>query len=144
MFERIISDPEIVENYQPKIWSRPRVPSQDSLDDGDADDDDAVDSPWVITLENFITPQEAQFLIDQGAAIGYHRSADVGKQKADGTYGDDINDQRTSENAWCENACADHPVTVDIMQRIERITGIPATNSESLQLLRYDVGQFCE
>ena len=141
MFERIISDPEIVERYQPKVWARP------TLADGD-DSADKVDylvnSPWVVTLENFLSADEATILIDHGSKLGYERSADVGELLEDGSFEDDVNEGRTSENAWCEEECKEDPVTTGIMERIEFVSGIHANYSESLQLLRYEPGQFCK
>jgi prolyl 4-hydroxylase len=139
MFERILSDPAIVARFEPKVWARPTLAPGDT--DADAVDY-LIDSPWVVTLENFLNASEAKVLIEWGGEIGYERSADVGEEEEDGSFGDDINDDRTSENSWCDDGCAEDPVTVDIMHRMEAITGIPANNSESLQLLRYEVGQF--
>lgn len=141
MFERIITEPEIVERFQPKVLSRPTLAPEDI----DADEVDyLIDGPWVVTLENFVSATEAQFFIDIGGEIGYKRSADVGEEMEDGSYDDSVNDGRTSENAWCEEDCKSHAITLDVMSRMEFITGIPTGNSESLQLLRYEVGQFCK
>lgn len=138
MFERIITDPEIVKRFQPKVWARPTVAPGDVLDEVDY----LIDSPWVVTLENFINATEAQFLIDFGGEIGYERSADVGEELEDGSYDDDVNEDRTSTNAWCEGSCQSHEITTSIMARMQSVTGIPPENSEALQLLRYEVGQF--
>lgn len=35
------------------------------------------------------------------------------------------------------------PIAQDVVNRIEQVTLIPQTNSESLQLLRYGEGQVC-
>jgi len=43
---------------------------------------------------------------------------------------------------WCEKECFDDPVAQRIMGRMANITGIPVTNQEDLQILRYDVGNF--
>lgn len=45
----------------------------------------AAGGPWVITMENVVTEEEAERLIELGAVEGYKRSTDVGKMKADGT-----------------------------------------------------------
>lgn len=45
----------------------------------------ATDGPWIITMENVVTEDEAGRLIELGAVEGYKRSTDVGKMKADGT-----------------------------------------------------------
>lgn len=140
MFERILSDPEIVERFEPKVWARPTLALGDSVDQVDY----LIDSPWVVTLESFLNATEAEYLIEAGAKIGYARSADVGEVQEDGTFEDYVNEWRTSENAWCHGSCKDHEITVEIMERMEFVTGIHSNYSEALQLLRYKVGQFCE
>ena len=122
MFERIISDPDIVQRYQPKVWARPSLAPEDAAK-GEENVDYLIDSPWVVTLENFINASEADFLIEAGGEVGYERSADVGEMLEDGSFNDDINEGRTSENAWCEDECRQHPITTDIMNRMETVTG---------------------
>ena len=84
MFERIISDPDLVQRYEPKVWARPSLAPGDVMDEVDY----LIDSPWIVTLENFINATEAQFLIETGGEIGYHRSADVGQELEDGSFDD--------------------------------------------------------
>jgi prolyl 4-hydroxylase len=124
MFERIVADfPKV------NIFSRPS-------------DDRAEDGPWVITIDNFLTDEECERLIELGHLKGYERSADVGKMNWDGTFEDSINDGRTSTNAWCEEDCQSDAKTKSVLEKIENLTGIPEQCSESLQLLRYEPGQF--
>jgi prolyl 4-hydroxylase len=66
----------------------------------------------------------------------------VGKMKFDGTFEDDVNSGRTSLNAWCDKLCYNDTLAKQVMARIEDITNIPEVNSEYLQLLKYDVGQY--
>ena len=66
----------------------------------------------------------------------------MGERQADGTYSKNINNGRTSTNAWCVEECYEDPIAKDLMARIENVTGIPETNSENLQLLRYENTQF--
>lgn len=75
---------------------------------------------------------------------GYERSADVGTKQEDGTYTaeTETNEGRTSMNAWCTNECYGDSVAKEVIDRIATITGIPEENSEFLQLLRYEQGQF--
>ena len=77
-----------------------------------------------------------------GAVEGYTRSADVGPLKADGTFESSINSGRTSTNAWCQNDCYDDNTARVVVDRLTEITGINETNSEYLQLLRYEEGQY--
>jgi prolyl 4-hydroxylase len=77
-----------------------------------------------------------------GGEQGYELSADVGEKQEDGTYSQKTHSGRTSTNAWCVGACYDDPIAQTVMQRIANITGIPETNSENLQLLRYGPQQY--
>jgi len=136
MFINITTLPEN-QKYDPKILSRPTIV--------DGDDEATIDykiGPWVVVLENFVTDEECDHLIELGTAAGYQRSADVGKMKVDGTFEANVNDGRTSMNAWCQNECYDDPMAKEVMYRIGNLTGIPDENSEYLQLLQYEVGQY--
>lgn len=100
-------------------------------------------APWVVQIENFVTPDECDTLIQLGTQLGYQRSTGLNTTVgADGTYGNIVEDVRTSSNTWCLEECYWHSTTQTVLRRIEQITGIPDTNSEYLQLLHYDVGQF--
>eukprot|EP00978_Attheya_sp_CCMP212_P015037 scaffold38670_cov50-Attheya_sp.AAC.3 len=100
------------------------------------------DKPWVVTFDNFLTDEECDALIKAGYEEGYERSMDVGEMLFDGTFDDDINDDRTSENAWCDpETCEGDPLIVTVNERIANVTGIPYPNAEYLQLLRYELGQ---
>jgi prolyl 4-hydroxylase len=98
--------------------------------------------PWVIQLENVISSEEAQRMIELGHVMGYQRSTGVGKLHLDGTHAKTMSDGRTSTNAWCKDECAEDTVSKAIMERLSSLTGIPVNNSESLQLLRYERGQY--
>ena len=137
MFERLTTDPDITARFAPHVWARPD-------DDDDAPTDVLLDAPWVVTLENFINASEAETLIRHGGLLGYERSEKVGEELEDGSHEGVIDKWRTSTNAWCEEDCKEDPVTVGIMERMEYVTGLPASHSEDLQLLRYEPGQFCE
>jgi prolyl 4-hydroxylase len=132
MFERITTDPDL-QQYSPKILSQPGIPIG-KYDDG----------PWVITLDNVVADAECDRLIESGGIRGYEQSYDVGKKKYDGTFDKLLNNRRTSKNAWCIEDCFEDETTQRVLQRIENITNIPDTNSEYLQLLKYEVGEFYE
>jgi prolyl 4-hydroxylase len=125
MFERVTNseDPEIAK-LSPSVLSRP------------------PDGPWVVTFDTFLSPEEWQILLKFGEVEGYKRSTDVGKAQFDGSYGNNKSDSRTSENAWCRGECYKDPVARGVMNKIAYLTGIPEKNSEHLQLLKYDVGQY--
>lgn len=98
--------------------------------------------PWVVVLENFVSEQEAKRLIELGYQKGWKQSYDVGKvNPADGSYESRIHQGRTSTTAWCTGTCQDDAVTQTVVQRISNLTNIPETNSEYLQLLKYEKGQ---
>lgn len=134
-FVNITTLPEF-QKYKPVVHSRP-----DYVGGDNAETSNYKIGPWVVTLENFVTDEEADRLIDLGAARGYERSSDVGKMRFDGTYDSNVNEGRTSTNAWCEGECYNDTLAQQVMRRIDEITNIPHNNSEHLQLLRYKVGQ---
>jgi prolyl 4-hydroxylase len=101
-----------------------------------------TNGPWVITMENVVTQDEAIRLIDLGAEEGYKRSADVGALKADGTFEEAVNSGRTSSNAWCQHECYKDGTAKTVIERLSNLTGIEEMHSEFLQLLQYEPGQF--
>jgi len=123
LFERLTTDP-IYQKYEPVIHSSPPA------------------GPWVVTLEKFLTDEECDRLIYLGGEEGYEISKDVGGKKFDGTYDGVTSSGRTSTNAWCTGNCYNDTLTENVLAKIENVTGVPETNSEYLQLLRYEVGQF--
>jgi hypothetical protein len=56
-FERIVAD----EQYDTNVLSSP----------------DTTNGPWVVTIDDFISHEETQVLIEMGAQLGYERSEDV-------------------------------------------------------------------
>lgn len=100
--------------------------------------------PWVIVFENFLTDEEADSMIQLGYKHEYKRSADVGKLKFDGTHENLENNRRTSENAWCSvhNGCRAEEIPQRLHDRMAKVMDIPPENSEDLQVLKYEVGQF--
>ena len=126
-----------MQKYEPSVISRPAFV--------DGDDEEKADykiGPWVVTLDRFVTDEEADRLIELGADQGYKRSSDVGELNFDGSFEDDVNDDRTSNNAWCQDECYIDPVSQQVIARIEEITNIGRNNSEDLQLLKYEVGEY--
>jgi len=125
MFERIVDKYENV-----NVLSQP------------SKEPDATFQPWVITIDDFVSPEECEKLIELGGIEGYERSTDVGGKKFDGTFDAVKSGTRTSENAWCHKDCYEHPMAKSVMNKIETLTGIPESHSEYLQLLKYQTGQF--
>ncbi|KAL7534478.1 hypothetical protein ACHAXR_005903, partial [Thalassiosira sp. AJA248-18] len=89
-------------NWQPTVLSRPTKTAEINGDgtytsilscEEDITNPCKVNAgPWVITLENFITPEEIEVLLKWGATKGYERSQ----------AGDEVVESRTSSHAWCE------------------------------------------
>ncbi|KAL7551990.1 hypothetical protein ACHAWF_015200 [Thalassiosira exigua] len=124
--------------YNPRPFSRPKLRRDGSKAPG------AVpDGPWVILLENFMREEEADRLVELGKLQGYERSADVGKEKPDGTHDSTVSESRTSHNTWCKDpSCVQDPLVVPVVERIANVTRTGIKNSEYLQLLQYEPGQY--
>lgn len=132
MFERIVAEEKGV-----TILSRP------DYAEGDNEENATYNiGPWIVTVDDFISDEECDRLIELGGNAGYERSTDVGKQKFDGTFDAVQSKTRTSANAWCTDACFKDPLVKSALASIERLTGVPDINSEYLQLLKYQKGQF--
>lgn len=126
MFEWIMSTPDFG-HYSPVILSKPT---------------ETEDAPWMIMFDSFATKEECERLIELGGMEGYERSSDVGKRRFDGSFENYVNDGRTSTNAWCQKECSEDPLASGVIERISIVTGIPERNSENLQLLKYEPGQY--
>jgi prolyl 4-hydroxylase len=133
MFEGILSDPIVVEKYNPKVLSRPKPFPEENVD--------YQEGPWLVTFDTFLTDHECDALVELGAQEGYEPSGFVGGQNIDGSFESLFGEERTSENAWCMDDCYTNATAQVVMEKIENLTGIPERNSENLQMLKYDVGQ---
>ena len=142
MFERILND--YSQEYNPQALSRPKVTRDGKpVIPNPNPNYNNGDGPWILLLDNFITNEEADALIAAGHKKGYERSADVGIELPDGTFEDDENDGRTSTNSWCDvELCQEDPIIMPVIERIHNITGTKIENSEHIQLLRYEPGQY--
>ena len=125
MFRRITSEP-YTSKYGVNVLSSPET------NDG---------GPWVVTMDNFVSDEEAKRLIALGHVEGYERSTDIGDIQPDGTADSVVSKGRTSSNAWCSNECIEDELVKVVNSRISNMTQIPELNSEDLQLLKYGPGQ---
>lgn len=124
--------------YSPTALSRPK-----NKRDGTAAPGVEKDGPWLVLLDNFVKPEEADRLVELGQGQGYERSADVGKEKHDGSHESLVSDSRTSHNTWCqEPSCFEDPLVKPVVERIANATRTGVQNSEYLQLLQYEPGQY--
>ena len=130
MFERIISEDKF-KVYNPKVWSRPAWEEANP---------DYYDTPWIVSLDNFISDEEIERLLEIAADHGYERSDDGGEYLEDGSFVTHFMDLRTSYNSWC-GTCYDDPLGQAVLERIEDVTQIDKTNYNFLQMLRYRKGQ---
>ena len=119
MFAKLTNEPYL-SKYSVQVWSSP-----------------ATGGPWLITLDDVISEEEAKRLIELGAVEGYERSEGVGELKADGSFESETIESRTSTNAWCQNACYKDTAAQNVIYRLSNLTGVNEINSEYLQLLRY-------
>jgi hypothetical protein len=144
---------EFARQLEPVIHSRPakyspkeETTTTSSLIDEDDEDlaaqiSDPNYPPWIVTLENFLSPEEAARFIELGYQQGYERSGFYSEEPDEnGMYDDNTVDEfRTSENTWYKYP--NDPMTLKVMQRISKVIGIPVSHTEDYQLLKYDVGQ---
>jgi hypothetical protein len=107
-------------------------------------------SPWMVTLENFITEDECDAMIEDGRKEGFSPSVDAKEQNHRRTATPNTTTttmktvgRRNSETAWCtsKNNCTYREVPDRLHRRLSEILGIPSENSEGFQILKYDVGQ---
>mmetsp|Transcript_14701 Transcript_14701/g.20993 ORF Transcript_14701/g.20993 Transcript_14701/m.20993 type:complete len:574 (+) Transcript_14701:113-1834(+) len=99
------------------------------------------DGAWLVTIDDFITPEECDKLIELGGENGYERSEEVSVEE-DGSHYRRSTVARTSTNAWCGDKCDEDPVARKILDRMSILTRLPIDNQEELQMLRYEEGQF--
>lgn len=85
---------EEYKQYEPKVMSRPIYLEGDTEKTADY-----KVGPWVVLLENVVSQDEADRLIELGAIEGYMGSVErtaAGKRKST---------SRTSKNSWCKDKC---------------------------------------
>lgn len=67
----------------------------------------------------------------------------MGKEKPDGSHDSLVSESRTSHNTWCqEKSCYEDPLVAPVVERIANATRTKNENSEYLQLLQYEPGQY--
>ena len=91
LFERLVWVADR-SNWEPAVLSRPpkKGDSGKSCEEDVANPCNAAEGPWVVTLDNFLLPEEKDALLKWGAEIGYERSQ----------AGDAVIEARTSAHAW--------------------------------------------
>eukprot|EP00581_Thalassiosira_minuscula_P016868 CAMPEP_0183730882 /NCGR_PEP_ID=MMETSP0737-20130205/33763_1 /TAXON_ID=385413 /ORGANISM="Thalassiosira miniscula, Strain CCMP1093" /LENGTH=517 /DNA_ID=CAMNT_0025963473 /DNA_START=62 /DNA_END=1612 /DNA_ORIENTATION=+ len=141
LMETIVDDGDVsgdYSEYNPRALSRPKIKR-----DGTSAPGVEKDGPWVVYLENFVQEEEADRLVELGKERGYEHSIEVGEEKPDGSYHSLETKSRTSRNTWCQDpSCYGDPLVAPVIERIANLTKTEDKNSEYLQLLQYETGQF--
>jgi len=90
------------------------------------------DGPWIVTIEDFLVEHEIRALLEKG---GHHFERSLA--------GDGVSPVRTSKTSWCNVPfCEGDPTIASIKNRVANVTGVPLANSEHVQVLQYDPGDF--
>jgi len=114
MFERALTDPDLVGRFETKALSR---------------------DPYILQFENLLNASEAADIIGRCDNDGrFERSM----------AGDQLSPVRTSTQCWCDDShgCIDHPTVERVTRRMMNVTQLPVENAEYFQILRYEKGQF--
>jgi len=120
-------------------------PYHDVMQYMDEEDDPETVSPipWVVSIDGFLSDEECDRLIEHGAVKGYERSTQYSDTKnVDGSSKFIHTEGRTSSNTFCREGCYDDPIVAGVIERMTKMTSIPYDNFESLQLVKYELGQF--
>ena len=87
--------------------------------------------PYVAYIRNFVSDMEGQTLLDL-TVDHLARSTDQGEVSAEGIQEKVVSHGRTSMNAWCQDACMDHPLIANLTNRISELTRVPGTNEREI------------
>ena len=99
-----------------------------------------INGPWILRFDNFVSKKEAQQIIN--VAGTFERSTDVGKRDNTGHFEKVVSKSRTSKNSWCQNRCWEDPTVQTVMNRISKLLGINVNNTETFQILKYDINEY--
>ena len=149
MFERIVEEGEDERSpYSVHVLSRPtrKHGTSDIEIENDSSSLQIRNGPWIITIDNFITDEECNRLIELGSIEGYGASSLSEEDDMTEDEIEEVNQKegkyRTSTNAWCQNECYQDPIAKQVITKIENLTGIPDSYHEYMQLVRYVPGQY--
>jgi len=130
-------------NFTAKILSRPSLNPDVHHDIPRSDIDFHIGGPWVVVLDDFLTQEECDRLIELGDTLGREASGVEDDDEDDEDEEDEV-EWRTSTTAWCTNkVCNKDPIARRVQERIGFTTGVMDNNYyEHLQLLKYRPGQY--
>ncbi len=133
MFERILVEHA---QYDVRVVSRPYYASGDT-----AETATYKLGPWIITLENFLSDEEADHMVALGETEGYANTGYEEGQEADEEFINNL--QRTASVFYCQSQnCYYDPIHQRILERMSNITFLPKANHEFFQMIRYKEGQW--
>ncbi len=96
--------------------------------------------PWIVVVDDFIRDHEIRALLDKGG-----RDFKPSSISSRGPNKNKPNDSRVrkSLSSFCDHPyCDADPVIQALQRRVANATGIPMTNFDFLQLVKYDIGGF--
>lgn len=96
-------------------------------------------SPWIVTFDDIISEEEMAELL--ASTKVFNQSRDQGEANAFGMQEGIISSKRTSQTAWCQDTCKELPSYIAVINRIAEIVQVPSENFESMQFLKYHVGE---
>jgi len=90
--------------------------------------------PYVVLLRSFLNQTEVADVL----RVGGHKF-----ERSLAGYSDGVVQARTSSTSWCNvPTCEDDEVMVRVKNKIIDVLQVPLLNTEHLQVLRYEEGQF--
>eukprot|EP00434_Breviolum_minutum_P043464 symbB.v1.2.038749.t2/scaffold6157.1/size20450/1 len=99
-------------------------------------------SPWILTFADIISEAEIAALLAAQNEGTFHQSKDQGDYDSFGISEAIVSSNRTSQTAWCQDTCKDTPTYIAVTNRIAEIVQVPRDHFESMQFLKYQVGQY--
>lgn len=100
-------------------------------------------SPWIITLDNFLSDLEIKtLLLRTNETFGWEQATEVGQEVGNLGETSRIHTKtRTSSYSWCWDDCIADPIINNVLDRMQEIVSIPINNFENIQVLKYEPGQ---
>lgn len=99
-------------------------------------------SPWIVAFEGIISEEEIAELLAAQEQKTFHQSKDQGDPDSFGLMEAIVSSKRTSQSAWCEDTCKELPSYIAVTDRISEIIQVPTDHFESMQFLKYNVGDY--
>jgi hypothetical protein len=95
--------------------------------------------PWVVLVDNFLSDEESNRMIELGEAKGYKKSRVATEVR--GVFAESKG--RTSYNTFCDEKCAADPLIKPVIERMTNLTGIPYDNFEVCSLFTLFLCRSC-